>query len=77
MPQFNIFLFDGQRRQINQLPKVVEGVDIQALAPFVIKQIEGYPLGDVSSILIYNNHGEYAERFSISDYLNNQIPKKI
>ena len=76
MPQFDLILFDANRRQINFAPCLVNGFDLEAVSPQIRNEIEKYPLGDVTSVMVYDNHGEFAARYTIQDYLLGNIPKQ-
>ncbi len=73
---FNLYLFDPDNRIINEKPRVVNGVSLNAIAPDVIRAMESFPLGTVSAVMVYNNNTEFLARYTPKDYLEKNIPKK-
>ena len=74
--QFEISLFNVNRRLINQKPIVINGVSLDAIAPYIRTEIERFPLGTLDAVLVYQS-SEFLARYTINDYLQNNIPRKI
>lgn len=80
--EYQLYLFDGKNTLINKdNPTLVSGVTLHDIAPMVIAQIEKFPLGTLSAVCIFTKNNddtqEFITRYSIKDYLNNNIPRTL
>lgn len=74
---YQLFVLDNDSRVVNPEAIVANGVDVDAIAPQIIEQIEHYPLGTISCVLVYDEASVFAARFTVKDYLDGNIPKRI
>lgn len=73
---YELYLFDNKNRLINRKAILANGVSVEAITPEIKKQFELFPLGTVSAMIIYDEVGNFIERLTIADYLENNIPRK-